>query len=144
MNSYTLYLMDNYTLSTQSTQRCNSFCADQHPFLLQWSTLQAHHLEFAGSAFDWHWGLSNSKTKPASSNLMLVLICIHSGSLLKSKSNQEVWIEFIKLLLKLGGIMQEALRAPNCFGFIGNLVWNKRNKTDHIFSWACGAISDLR
>lgn len=53
---------------------------------------------------------------------MLVLICIRSGSLLKSKSNQEVGIEFIKLLLKLGGIMQEAVRAMNGFSFIGDVV----------------------
>lgn len=65
-------------------------------------------------------GTEGFQTAPASSNLMFVLIC--SGSLLKSKSTQGVEIEFIKILLNLGGIMQEALRAPNRFGFIGNLV----------------------
>lgn len=63
---------------------------------------------------------------------MLVLICIRSGSLLKSKSNQEVGIEFIKLLLKLGGIMQEAVRALNGFSFIGDLV-KKNHKVNRIF-----------
>lgn len=62
---------------------------------------------------------------------MLVLICIRSGSLLKSKSNQEVGIEFIKLLLKLGGIRQEAVRALNGFIFIGDLV--KKNHKVNVF-----------
>lgn len=63
---------------------------------------------------------------------MLVLICIRSGSLLKSKSNQEVGIEFIKLLLKLGGIMQEAVRALSGFRFIGDLV-KKGHKVTRFF-----------